>query len=63
MSHGRVWEREVWGKRVLASNHHTRLHWHRYHLLHPDYIMYRIKELQRAYALRVLLVQVSTASF
>lgn len=30
----------------------------RYHLLHPDYIMYRIKELQRAFALRVLLVSV-----
>jgi DNA excision repair protein ERCC-1 len=33
------------------------VHHFRYHLLHPDYISYRIKELQRAYALRVLLVQ------
>ncbi|KAJ9527139.1 hypothetical protein QJQ45_025379 [Haematococcus lacustris] len=30
----------------------------RYHLLHPEYILYRIKELQRAFALRLLLVLV-----
>ncbi|GFH29042.1 DNA repair protein rad10, partial [Haematococcus lacustris] len=29
-----------------------------YHLLHPEYILYRIKELQRAFALRLLLVLV-----
>lgn len=30
----------------------------RYHLLHPEYIIHRIKQLQRAYRLNVLLVHV-----
>lgn len=39
---------------MVAPTHLLR----RYHLLHPTYIGYRIKQLQRAYALRVLLVLV-----
>ncbi len=31
---------------------------HRYHLLHPDYVLFRIKQLQRSFRLAVLLIHV-----
>lgn len=35
----------------------------RYHLLHPDYLYFRIRELQKNFKLRVVLCHVDVVSF